>query len=275
MESPKTKATRTTGFGRVTNFVNYQESPTKQYRSTHKHNKGSKSSSTSSSNSSNGNNINNNNPRATVIVLQETKWDLLHNATERGEKFHHISPNTRYLLGINRIKKVNNDIFITGAFLTRSGDDIATITKRINANAIPAAFLIGVVKNIKNMDERIDVSNDLYKRLTKKFQLPKNYLKYKFNESVLYKSEQSFDNNGAPINNPTQTATITRLLPHLHVGDDTAEYEIKIDHSGELVRTGEYCLRPVSFVACATIGDIFDTSFSGWAVYEHDRANVC
>ena len=93
-------------------------------------------------------------------------------ATERGEKFHHISPNTRYLLGINRIKKINNDIFITGAFLTRSGDDIATITKQINANAISGAFLIGPVKNIKTVDERIDVSNDSYKRLTKKFHLP-------------------------------------------------------------------------------------------------------
>ena len=56
---------------------------------------------------------------------------------------------------------------------------------------------------------------------------------------------------------------MSRLLPHLQAGDDTAEYQIEIDQTAEVRRTGEYCPR----------ADCFDTTFNGY--YEHDGANVC
>ena len=67
--------------------------------------------------------------------------------------------------------------------------------------------------------------------------------------------------------------TVSRLLPHLHAGDDTAQYQIEIDQTAEVPRTGEYCPRAVGFRTDASDG--FDTTFNGWANYERDGANVC
>ena len=96
---------------------------------------------------------------------------------------------------------------------------------------------------------------------------------YKFGESILCKKEQSFNDDGSTINNPLKLETVSRLLSHLHAGSDTAEYEIEIDQTREVRRTGDYCLRRAGFRTDAS--DSFDTVFNGWANYEYDRANVC
>ena len=265
MESPKTTQT---SFGRVTNRVNYHESPPKRMSK--------KSSNTSKIAKSNNNNTNanstNNNRPVRTIQLQQTEWNALGLATQRGENFN-VAAGNNLLLGINKIQRKANGIFITGIFLSRNGNTTTNGTKTTNSNTIPAAFLIGTIKSIKNSNEAIDVSNELYDDLSKNLKLPQNYLKYKFGESVLCKKKQSFNDDGSTINNPLKLATVSRLLPHLHAGDDTAEYEIKIDQTGEVRRTGEYCLRPVGFRTDESDG--FDTTFNGWANYEHDRANVC
>ena len=174
-----------------------------------------------------------------------------------------------FLIGIDKIQRKANGIFITAVFLSTNGNTTTNERQTTNANTIPAAFLIGTTKSIKNSNEAIDVRNDLYDDLTKKLTLSQNYFRYKFGESILCKKERSFTDDGSTINIPLTLATALRLLPHLHAGNDTAEYEIKIDQTGEVRRTGEYCLRPAGF------SDGFDTIFNGWANYEHDRANVC
>ena len=58
-------------------------------------------------------------------------------------------------------------------------------------DTLPAAFLIGTTKSIKNSNQVIGVSNELYYDLTKNLTLPQNYLKYKFGESVYITQERT------------------------------------------------------------------------------------
>ena len=68
---------------------------------------------------------------------------------------------------------------------------------------------------------------------TENSKLPQNYLKYKFGESVLCKKEQLFNDDGSTINNSSKLQIVSRLIPRLHGSDNTVEYEIKIDQTGE------------------------------------------
>ena len=65
---------------------------------------------------------------------------------------------------------------------------------------------------------------------------------------------------------------MSRIIPHLHAGDSTVEYEIKIHQTEETRRTVEYRLRADRVTTEATDG--FDTTLNGWANDEHDSKRM-
>ena len=283
------KVTVTSSSGRTaTRPESYYESPNKTNKS--------KSRVKSKSTVSITTNSNNYSSNKDVIMPNDTiSWNRLGLYINNGyipSKPHTNEQCGDILIGVKSINKkfISNrgNIMIHGLFINFNKNG-----KMLKKNAsmkykdIERGYLIDCIKNMRNINDGMDLSNDIYNKLcSNKYKMPENYLKYDINTICKYKSPQTYDNNGNPNQINIIYVRIDGTTPHTTFGDKTDEYKatcININNiynnsntndntNDTTITMPEACLRSINF---DENDEIWDTTFFGIENYEIDRALVC
>ena len=100
-----------------------------------------------------------------------------------------------------------------------------------NMDDIPKQSVISILSEIRDIDSEDDLSDILYKKLSKSLKIdPASYLKYENDERCLHRPHQSYKKDGLAEDNPAQIFRIIGRRPHDALGDLSVELVLVLVH---------------------------------------------
>ena len=163
------------------------------------------------------------------ITFTSFVYNTLGDAVRKGFKLQNISQGTKYLIAAKKIIKTGSQWQIMGKYVSTIDGKQQQVEDTMSIDTQPDVLIIEILTNTKDIDEENDIANELYKNITRKYNLPENYLSFTVGQRVLHRPSPQRYRKGEPISYAPVLATITKVTPHSSVGDLSPECEIKTD----------------------------------------------